>query len=311
MTIDFEEYFKTLTQQFSGNQRKIPVNTPVSVFYGLSSEGYLRLAILSLRSGPKMESTKHLRVTQGEESKDVYWTCFDLLSKEAEPVFYSFCSNLLETLEGATDESEALNKLKIRYVIWKSFFKKEPSRNVSWETVQGLFGELYFMKKYLFEKYGVSASVQAWSGPDALSKDYAIGTDWYEVKTVGANSLCVHISSTAQLSSDTPGHLVIVRAERMASEFSNGESSILELLECILQTISDETVENIFASKVASYGISILDPAFSVKFDVRDIKRYAVTEGFPRITLKEVPYPEITNVSYDISVAAIIRFAED
>lgn len=311
MRINFGDYFRSLTQQFSGNQKKIPVNAPVGVFYGLSNEGYLRLSILSLRSGPQMESTKQLRVTQGKESRDVYWTCFDLLSKEAEPVFYSFCSNLLEAIEGAVDETEALNKLKIRYIIWKSFFKKETTGNVPLEAVQGLFGELYFMKKYMFGKYGISASIQSWSGPDALSKDYAIGIDWYEIKTVGANSSCVHINSATQLSSGFPGHLVIVRAEKMASEFSNGESSILELFESILQIISDETVENIFSSKVASYGISISDPAFSVKFDVKTLNLYSVTDGFPRITLKEVPYPEITSVSYDISIAAIKRFTED
>lgn len=311
MTINFEEYFRSLTEQFSGNQKKIPINAPVGVFYGLSNDGYLRLSILSLRGGPQMESTKQLRVTQGEESKGVYWTCFDLLSKEAEPVFYSFCSNLLEAIEGSANESEALNKLKIRYIIWKSLFKKEATGNVPFEAVQGLFGELYFMKKYMFGKYDIPTSIRAWSGPDALSKDYAIGADWYELKTVGAHSSCVHINSVTQLSSDIPGHLVIVRAEKMASEFSNGESSILELFESILQAISDETVENIFSSKVASYGINISDTAFSVKFDVKDLNLYSVINGFPRITLKDVPCPEITNVSYDISIAAIKQFAED
>lgn len=311
MTIDFEEYFRSLTQQFSGNQKRVPVNAPVGVFYGLSSEGYLRLSILSLRGGPRIESTKQLRVTQGEESKNAYWTCFDLLNKEAEPVFCSFCSNLLEAIEGAANESEALNKLKMRYIIWKSLFKKESTGNVSFESIQGLFGELYFMKKYMFGKYGIPASIRAWGGPEALSKDYAIGIDWYEVKTVGVNSPCVHINSLAQLSSDTPGHLVTVRAEKMANEFFNGESSILELFESILQTISDETVEDIFCSKVASYGIGISDPAFSIKFDVKELKLYSVIEGFPRITLKEVPHPEITNVSYDIPIAAIGQFVEE
>lgn len=311
MTINLEDHFGSLTQQLSGSQRKIAVDAPVGVFYGLSSEGYLRLSILSKHGGPKMESTKQLRVVQGEESKDVYWTCFDLLNKEAEPVFYSFCSNLLEAIEGTTNESDALSKLKVRYIIWKSLFKKEPTENVPLEAVQGLFGELYFMKNYMFETYSIPSSVRAWSGPEALSKDYAIGANWYEVKTIGANSSSIHISSAAQLSSDAPGHLVIVRVEKMSNEFSNGESSILELFESILQAISDETVENIFSSKVASYGISISDSAFSVKFDVKSLNLYSVTDGFPRIRLEDVPHPEITNVSYDISIAAIKRFMED
>ena len=74
---------------------------------------------------------------------------------------------------------------------------------------------------------------------------------------------------------------------------------------------SDEAIENIFSSKVASYGITISDSAFSTKFDVKDLKVYCVTDGFPRITINEIPYPEISNISYDISIAAIKRFAEE
>ncbi len=32
MTINFEEYYNSLSQQSFGNQRKIPVNAPVGVF---------------------------------------------------------------------------------------------------------------------------------------------------------------------------------------------------------------------------------------------------------------------------------------
>lgn len=215
----------------------------------------------------------------------------------------SFLANLL-----SSDREAVMIALNI---IWKSLFKNEPTGNVPFETIQGLFGELYFMKKYMFEKHGIPASVRAWSGPETLSKDYAIGREWYEVKTAGANSSYIHISSVAQLSSDVPGHLAVIRVERMASEFSNGESSILELFESILQSISDEAIENIFSSKVASYGITISDSAFSTKFDVKDLKVYCVTDGFPRITINEIPYPEISNISYDISIAAIKRFAEE
>ena len=311
MEINFEEFFKNLTSQFSGRQKKLKVDAPVGVYYGISEDGYLRLSILSKTSGPKMESTKQLRITQGVESKDVYWTCFDLLNKEAEPVFYSFCYNLLSAIEGATDENAALLRLKRRYLIWKSLFKKEVSNNISLETIQGLFGELYFLKKYLINRYGVSTAIRSWGGPDLLSKDYSIGKEWFEVKTIGSNANSVHISSVAQLSSNDPGHLVVVKAERMSNEYSNGESSILELFESILTLISDETVEDIFTSRVASYGLGVSDPAFSVKFGVRNWSLYRVNEEFPRITVDNVPYPEITSVSYEITIAAINRFLEE
>ena len=35
---------------------------------------------------PKLESTKLLKVYQGRESDNVYWTCFDLLKKKEKKV---------------------------------------------------------------------------------------------------------------------------------------------------------------------------------------------------------------------------------
>ena len=55
---------------------KIPVNALVGVFYGLSDEGHLRLSILSLCSGPKMESTRQL---EGNAGRGVPWDLLDML----------------------------------------------------------------------------------------------------------------------------------------------------------------------------------------------------------------------------------------
>ena len=49
----------------------------------------------------------------------------------------------------------------------------------------------------------------------------------------------------------------------------------------------------------------------SIKFDVKSVTSYSVSDGFPRITDTNVPYSEITEVQYTISRAAITRFAEE
>lgn len=76
MTINFEEYYNSLSQQSFGNQRKIPVNAPVGVFYGLSDEGHLRLSILSLCSGPKNGVYKTI---EGNAGRGVPWDLLDML----------------------------------------------------------------------------------------------------------------------------------------------------------------------------------------------------------------------------------------
>lgn len=311
MTIDFEVLFKNADIHAEGEQKKIDVTSALGVYYGITIEGNLRLAFRSSITPPRIESTKLLVVTQGEESSKVHWTCFDLTSLDASPAFYAFCRNMVESIVGISDEADALNKLKRRYICWKALFKYEGKTGVSKEMIQGLFGELFFLEELMISKYGVDESILSWSGPDSASKDFSINNTWYEVKTIGANASTVKISSIAQLSSDLTGHLCVVRVEKMSDEFTNGKSSILEILSLILNRISSETIEDILLSKIAKYGINLQSKEINCRFDVKGLEMFTVTSDFPRISINNNPFPEITNVAYEISVSGIQRFLED
>lgn len=311
MTIDFELIYKAISAEALANQKKLDINTSIGVFYGISPEGYYRLAFMSSVLAPKLESTCLLRVTQGKEKEGVYWTCFDLLNMDAKKVFCTFCNNLIEAIIEVNDETEALKQLRKRYITWKAMFKNEITKAVPKEIVQGLFGEMYYLKQVMFPKYGVNESVKAWSGPDKKSKDFSIGTEWYEIKTVGANASNIKISSLTQLSSDYKGDLVIVKVESMSDEFTNGDSSIGELFKGIMLLIDDPVIEDIFVNKFCSCGVELSDECLDLKFDVKSLRHYKVNEEFPKITEKTAPYTEIVSVTYELSISAIERFAED
>ena len=309
--IDFEKIYDSFTDELAGNQKRLDVNTVLGVYYGVSSDGYLRLSFLSSVPTPKLESTKLLKVYQGRESDNVYWTCFDLLQPEAKKVYFAFCATLIDAVKEIKDETEAISKLKKRYLTWKTMFKKELSQSLSREVIQGLFGELYFLKNYLARQYSISECVKAWSGPDSTSKDYSMGNTWYEIKTIGANNLKVRISSLSQLSSSVNGHLVILKVEKMAPAFTNGESSIEELFKSILNLIDDEAIEGLFLSKLSSFGADISDESFSTKFDVKDVSLYKVDESFPKIKEEDIKYDEVCEVGYSLIVNSLKKFLEE
>lgn len=308
--IDFSEIYKSFSSEFAGSQRRLNVDSCLGVYYGLSSEGYLRLSFLSSIPSAKLESTKLLKVFQGRESESVYWTCFELQHSEAKTVYFAFCATLVDAITGLTDERDAMNKLKKRFLTWKSMFKKEFSGALSKEVVQGLFGELYYLKNILSKSYNLSDCILAWSGPDNTSKDFSICETWYEVKTIGANSLSVKISSLSQLSSSVDGHLVIIKVEKMSPAFSNGQSSIEELFNGILSLIDDETIAGIFLNKISSFGVDISDECFTTKFDVKSVNSYFVDDKFPRIQEADIKYDEICDISYSLIVNSIKQFLE-
>lgn len=309
--IEFEKLYDGLTEGLAGCQKKIDWDTALGVYYGISSEGFLRISFLSSMPAPKLEPTKQLSVFQGRESEGVYWTSFDLREVKAKKVFYSFCANLLDALQTEKNEIEALKLLKNRYAMWKSMFKKEFSNKLSREETQGLFGELYFLKNCLSKKLPIAECIRAWSGPDKTSKDFAIGKTWYEIKTIGANSICVKINSVAQLSSSVEGHLVVIKVEKMSPEFQKEDSSIGELFNYVLKNIDGEETEALFIAKIASYGIDVAgDESMNCKFDVKSVDQFTVSEGFPRIEESYVNDLGVFDVSYSLLVSALSEYKE-
>ena len=45
--IDFESMYGSLTNELSGNQKKLNVHSVIGVYYGLSKDGNYRIAFLS------------------------------------------------------------------------------------------------------------------------------------------------------------------------------------------------------------------------------------------------------------------------
>lgn len=309
--IDFEALYRTLGRELSGNQKRLSIESVLGVYYGMSKEGFLRISFMSSGIAPNIESTRLLRITQGPESEGVYWTCFDLLQNDAQKVFFTFCESLIEAIEGIREEKKALDVLKTRYITWKALFKRECSNRLTREELQGLYGELYFMNKYMIPKYGTNEAIRSWSGPDAKSKDYSINTEWYEIKTIGANSATVKISSLSQLTSEHEGHLTVIRVEAMSEEYDNEDASIGAVFMSVLSKICDESIEAIFLSKLGAYGFDISDESFMAKYEVKSMNLYMVNEEFPRLTEADINKPEICDLEYSLIVNSLLPYMED
>lgn len=309
MKIDFEEKFNSLQEEFFGKQKKIVINSSLKVYYGITTENNLRISFMSTIEPLKIDSTKELRVSLGQESDEVYWTCFDLLNPMGNKVFYAFCNDLVDAITEQFDEAEALLQLKNRYHSWKSMFKNR--RKMSAETNQGLFGELYFMDKYLFEKYSPDYVVDAWAGPNGYSKDFSIDDTWYEVKTTISTSNIVKISSIGQLSSTTPGNLVVVKVDKMSESFEDGFSNIYDLFKEIMMKLASNETKEKFIEKLLKYGFDINENSNTEKYKFVKLLIYGVDNGFPRLLETDIKYQEIGKISYELILNTLDKFKKE
>lgn len=307
--IDFEEKFNSLQEEFFGKQKKIFVNSSLKVYYGITTENNLRISFMSTIEPLKIDSTKELRVSLGQESEEVYWTCFDLLNPMGNKVFYAFCNDLVDSITEKFDEAEALLQLKNRYHSWKSMFKNR--RKMSPETNQGLFGELYFMDKYLFPKYTPDNVVDAWAGPNGYSKDFSINDTWYEVKTTLSTSNVVKISSLGQLSSTTPGNLVVVKVDKMSESFEDGFSNIYDLFKSIMMKVASNETKEKFIEKLLKYGFDINENSNTEKYKFNECNIYGVDDGFPRLLESDIKYQEIGKITYELILNTLEKFKKE
>ena len=310
MMIDFEGLFNSIEKN-NYNQRKVPVVSSLGVYYGHSENGYLRLSFLSKIKTPKFDSTEFLRIQQVKENDSVNWLCIDLLKTDAKPVFYSFCDNLISSIVNVTNEVDALNILKKRIIIWKKMFKKVTTVEVSNEIIQGLFGELFFLQEYMLKKYSPVEAIKSWSGADSKSKDFSIENNWFEIKTIGANSNHVTINSLNQLSSPIDGHLVVIKVESMSDEFCNINSSIGELLQNIMLSANNEVLEEVLLSKIQTVVGTITSKVLNSKFSVKEFSFFVVNENFPRLTESNLQFPEIEEIKYTLNVHMLAKYRED
>lgn len=308
--INIKKLFSEMPNTIFNNQRKIDIDTKIKVYYGYSKEGLLRISFLSSCRPFIIDSTKLIRVLQLNESDDVYWTCFDLLDSNAESVYYSLIEDLIQSISSCEDEISCLKEIKNRFIIWKKLLGRQNANEMSEDKAKGLLGELYFLYNYMIPKYGINESILSWGGPDDNSKDFTLSNAWFEVKTVSLNVNEVKISSLVQLDSDVDGKLVIVRSENMSGAYSDGMSSLEEMVSLILNSIDDLNVKENFLSKLDKLKYSPIDNSIKLKFKIHTMDLYLVNNEFPRICAKNVVYTEICKVSYSVYIKAIERFKE-
>jgi hypothetical protein len=308
MTEPFSKLFADFTQV--NNLKLIPGSRPLKVYYGRDDKGQLCIAIVSPFSSLLPKSTKAMEFSQHKNGSE-FWTYIGLQDEAEKSAFFSFCDDLISTIEEAADDKSAFQGVLDRIALWKKMFSSRGGL-LTEKVIQGLFGELLFIDEYMIPKFGKEKAIKAWGGPLGLPKDFTIGLDWFEVKCILATEYSVTISSHEQLLSSNPGHLVVIKVEKMTEAFNNGISNVNLLFSKIEKELSDtpEVLDDFF-TKVKKLGYWPEDAYDAYRFKVVDKVFYSVTEGFPRITSPSTFGNAFGKISYELLINAIDKFKEE
>lgn len=107
---------------------------------------------------------------------------FKLLSNQHRDIFSVLCEDLIASISSVRNETQLVRELLNRFEKWKSLFDRAASQGLSPEEQRGLFGELFFLRKFLQTNSDFIAVVNSWVGSEKQIRDFQFGSWSLEVK---------------------------------------------------------------------------------------------------------------------------------
>lgn len=237
---------------------------------------------------------------------------FKLLNFQHKDIFTVLCEDLINSIASETNERKLVKEILNRFEKWKSLFSKIGLQGLTAEEQRGLYGELYFLRKFLQTKNNYLAVVNTWIGTEMQVRDFQSQNWAVEVKTThGNNHQKVHISSERQLDTNNLEslflyHISLERMQNSGETLNNIVDSINEILQ------SEIIVLNKFKSKLYEIGYFDLQRNLydDIGYFIRQDVFYKVENDFPRIEENDIRIG-VGDVKYSIILSQCTSFTID
>lgn len=304
MTIDeIKKKFEECKSSMS--YKRVNPTHPVNIYVGYNEKGNKSLAIISNKCDLEFESTRLINVVLNVRSDGNYVLSFNLLDDSLSDIFYQFISDIVDKTYNLNEYSPIAFAIE-RWKKWIDMFKNPKNIFLSENEIRGLLGELIYLEKYMFKRYGIDKSLESWIGCSLSHKDFEIDDTWYELKTIKENALTVTISSIEQLDSNKNGELVLVKLEP-SNESINEPIKLNDYIKKIENYFSNESQLNVFKEKLNERKYFYATEYDKYIYSIKSINHYIVNKDFPKLKSEDLP-DSIARASYDLYIKKIENF---
>lgn len=234
-----------------------------------------------------------------------------LVDNHFKDIFDTLLADVIAAVINETDIKLILKNYSNRLIKWESLFERFKQEGLSPEEQRGLFGELYFLRKFLQINNNYQFALNSWIGTAREVRDFQMNNWALEVKTThGNNHQKIQISSERQL--DTTHldklflyHLSLEKLQERGETLNQIITSICNILG------NDSAALNQFKSKLYEAGyfeqhFTLYD---SIGYLIRQETFYIVENEFPRIQENEIR-SGVGDVKYSIIVSQCEAFKQ-
>jgi hypothetical protein len=298
---DSKSYSSLLYKRYSAQVKP-------DVFIALKSPEKLRCVSFQVSSsflfdGSQWDRLKDIKIetVPDENNSKKKFLLVLLLNKQLKDIFSTLCEDLILGVAQVDSEQALFEKLLERIAKWQSLFEMAGRQGLSEESQRGIYGEVYFLRQFLHESADKYKCVKAWTGPERSIQDFQFSNWAVEVKTThGNNHQKIHIASERQLDDSIVERIFLFH---ISLEVRNGHGETLnEVIDNVLNLLIDSTMAlNLFKLKLIETGyFDVHKPFYEERgYSIRQENIYAVSEGFPRITERQIPIG-VGDVKYSI-----------
>lgn len=234
---------------------------------------------------------------------------FKLLNNQHKDIFAILCEDLILCIANETNEKKLVTSLLNRFEKWKSLFNKIGLQGLSIEEQHGLYGELFFLRKFLQNNADHANVLNSWVGPEKEIRDFQNGNWGVEIKTTQTNNQQkVHISSERQLDASNLVNLFLYHISIDVRQ--NTGETLIDIIDSIAEILnSDFPTLNRFKSKLFEAGFfdQHKDLYSNTGYFIRQDFFYKVENEFPRIEEAEIRNG-VGDVKYSIVISQCTEF---
>ena len=232
-----------------------------------------------------------------------------LVDKQFKDVFDTLVADILAAVINESDIKVILKNYSNRLIKWQSLFERFKEQGLTLEEQRGLYGELFFIRKFLQNNSDFINIINSWVGSEKQIRDFQSGTWSVEVKTThGNNHQKVHISSERQLDTSNLGNLFLYHLS-LETRQQSGET-LNQIVDTIVEILSsDFTALSQFRNKLMEAGFFDHHRQFytDIGYFIRQEVFYKVENSFPRIEERDIRNG-VGDVKYSIVVSQCSDF---
>jgi hypothetical protein len=257
---------------------------------------------------------KGLRLDKVQDPSDSKYILLNLILVDNQfvDVFDTFVFDLISSVINELDVRTMLRNYSNRLNKWQSFFEKFKPQGLTPEEQRGLFGELFFMRRFLTSNPDFHSIIVAWVGPELNIRDFQFGKWSVEVKsTFGNNHQKIQVSSERQLDTANLDNLFLFHLS-LEIRHKSGET-LNQLVDDVTNMLNLEIrARSAFQDKLVEAGYLTTQKHLyqETGYYVRQATFYRVEGEFPRMEERDIP-KGVGDVKYSIIVSQCSGFVRD